>query len=288
MCNPLVSVIILTKNEEKNIGKCLSYLFNQTYKDFEVIVVDANSTDNTVKIAESYGVKIIKEEKSRGGYGYARNLGIKASNGDLICFLDADIFLKDPKTLEKAIKNMKKYRADILLGKVCFPNTIIGVYLSKAFGDKLTMEWGRYTAHNRFMLAKKEVLYEIGLYDESFVEGAEDLDLLYRMHLAGKRVVYDPEIRVFHNAGYTVQEWKKKAYRDGFTAAKFNMKYGINSRLVTSKVYPILASLYAGLFGIRKIGIKASLKLLWWNYILAKERQKGYLEGLKFSRGKKA
>jgi len=276
---PKLSVVILTKNEERNIGRCLEYLFNQTLKDFEVIVVDANSTDDTVKIAESYGCKILREERS-GGFGYARNLGIKESNADTILFLDADVFLEDPKLLERALKRFHEHKADILLAKLRFPNTILGTYLSRCFSDKLTKEWGTYTPHNRFMLARKESLYEIGLYDETFRESAEDVDLCYRAHILGKKVVYDPEIEVFHNAGYSLEEWLKKAYRDGFGAARFCMKYGLKSGLITLKLYPFLASLYGGIFGVRKLGLKG-LKLFLWNYRLAKERQRGFLEGLR-------
>jgi len=274
-----ISVVILTKNEGRNLDKCLFYLDKQTLKPLEIIVVDAKSSDNTIDVARAYGAKIIVEEKP-GGFGYARNLGIKHSKGQIILFLDADIFLLNPETLENAFRKLKKYEADVLLARVRFPNTVLGFYLSKCFGDKLGVNWGEYTPHNRFMLVKKNALYDVGLYDESFRFGGEDLDLLYKFHLAGKKVVYDPEIEVFHNAGYTIDEWRKKAYRDGFTAAKFKRKYGIENGIITSKFYPFLASLYAGWYGLRKLGIKG-LKLFLYNYMLAKIRKKGYLDGLR-------
>lgn len=276
-----ISVVILTKNEERNIGKCLFYLSKQTLKPLEIIVVDANSSDNTVNIARSYNARIIKENKRKGGFGYARNLGIRVSKGSLILFLDADIYLKDTEILSKALKRFREFEADALLAKVCFPNTPLGIYLSKCFGDKLGTRWGEYTPHNRFVLIKKSVLEEIGGYDETFREGGEDLDCFYRLHLAGKKVIYDPEIKVFHNAGYSLEEWKKKAYRDGFSFAKFTKKHGIKRNgIITRKFYPFLASLYAGVYCLSKIGIKGS-QCFVINYILAKERQRGYLDGLR-------
>jgi len=60
MENPTVSIIIKTYNEEKNIGNCLNIIFNQTYRDFEVIIVDSESGDDTLKIASKFPVTIIK------------------------------------------------------------------------------------------------------------------------------------------------------------------------------------------------------------------------------------
>ena len=80
--NKLVSIIIRTKNEENWISVCLDKIFKQNYKNFEVIIVDNNSTDNTVKRALEYNVKIVKIKKFLPGK--AINLGIKKSKGDII------------------------------------------------------------------------------------------------------------------------------------------------------------------------------------------------------------
>ena len=56
---PSVSIIIRTKNEERWIGTCLKEVFNQSYNDFEVIIIDNNSTDQTIKIAKSYPTQIL-------------------------------------------------------------------------------------------------------------------------------------------------------------------------------------------------------------------------------------
>ena len=75
--NKLVSIIIRTKNEENWISICLDKIFKQNYKNFEVIIVDNNSTDKTVKRALEYKVKIVKIIKFFPGK--AINLGIKKS-----------------------------------------------------------------------------------------------------------------------------------------------------------------------------------------------------------------
>ena len=83
-----VSVVILAYNEEKTIGKCLESLKNQEVKPDEIIIVDNNCTDNTVKVASKYPVRIIKEEKQ--GIIHARNKGFDEVKYDIIARCDAD------------------------------------------------------------------------------------------------------------------------------------------------------------------------------------------------------
>ena len=80
-----VSIIIRSKNEEKWIGLCLSMIFQQTYNDFEVILVDNDSTDKTVKKAKQWPIKLIKIKKFLPGD--AINKGIEASSGEIIVCL---------------------------------------------------------------------------------------------------------------------------------------------------------------------------------------------------------
>jgi glycosyltransferase involved in cell wall biosynthesis len=82
-----VSIIIRSKNEEKWIGLCLESIFSQSYQNFEVILVDNDSKDATVKKAENWPIKIIEIEKFLPGD--AINQGIDQSSGDLIVCLSA-------------------------------------------------------------------------------------------------------------------------------------------------------------------------------------------------------
>ena len=102
---PLVSIIIRTKNEEKWISICLDALNKQTYKNFEVIIVDNNSTDKTVKRALEYNVRIVKIKKFLPGK--AINLGIKKSKGDIIVCLSAHCIPVNNSWLKNLIKPLK-------------------------------------------------------------------------------------------------------------------------------------------------------------------------------------
>lgn len=86
--NPKISVVIPAFNEEKYLSRCLSSLKEQTFKDFEIIVVDNNSTDRTSQIAMEYGAKVIKEMQK--GTVFARETGFRLAKAPIIARTDAD------------------------------------------------------------------------------------------------------------------------------------------------------------------------------------------------------
>ncbi|MBU0929980.1 MAG: glycosyltransferase family 2 protein [Nanoarchaeota archaeon] len=99
---PLITIILPTYNNAKTIRECLNGIFMQDYKNFEVLLIDGGSTDDTLKIASEFKCKILNnsfriEER-------ARVQGIKESKGEILCFLDADNFLLDKEWLKKMIK----------------------------------------------------------------------------------------------------------------------------------------------------------------------------------------
>ncbi|MGD9690175.1 MAG: glycosyltransferase family 2 protein [Phycisphaerales bacterium] len=96
---PMFSVIIPTYNRERYIAGTLRSAFAQTFSDFEVIVVDDQSTDNTVEIARTFGDRVRVFEQRNSGPGAARNLGAKHAMGRYLAFLDSDD-LWFPWTLE--------------------------------------------------------------------------------------------------------------------------------------------------------------------------------------------
>ena len=100
------SIIIPTLNEEKYIGGILKDLSVQSYKDFEVIVVDSSINNHTVNIAESFNVKILKSSR---GTSVQRNLGARIAQGKYLIFIDADIRLFDSNFLKKVNSRQQKY-----------------------------------------------------------------------------------------------------------------------------------------------------------------------------------
>lgn len=113
---PLVSIIIPAKNEEKNIGKLLESLKKQVYPNFEIIVVDDQSTDNTSKIAERYGVKLIRiSERPTDFLGkpYACYVGYLNAEGEILVFVDADVRFEHPRVLNKIVSEILHFNGVI-------------------------------------------------------------------------------------------------------------------------------------------------------------------------------
>ncbi|MDQ7033251.1 MAG: glycosyltransferase family 2 protein, partial [Desulfonauticus sp.] len=109
---PLVSVVIPTYNRASLVKEAILSVINQNFKDWELLVVDDRSTDNTEDIVKSLAekdsrIKYLKNEFAKGPSG-ARNYGIKHSKGDLIAFLDSDDLWK-PWHLERGIYFLEKY-----------------------------------------------------------------------------------------------------------------------------------------------------------------------------------
>lgn len=104
-----VSIIIPMYNESRYIARCLDSLNNQTYKDFEIILIDDGSVDNTVEIASRYDVKILKQQ--HWWPGRARNRWAEWANWEIFVFVDADMYF-DSKYLENLIKPILEWKED--------------------------------------------------------------------------------------------------------------------------------------------------------------------------------
>lgn len=112
-----VSIVIPAYNSEKVINKCLDSILNQTYKNFEIIVVNDGSKDNTLKILKEYDKKydnITVLSKENGGQAQARNDGMKIAKGDFLMLVDSDDFLEEDY-LEIMVNKAIETNADLCI-----------------------------------------------------------------------------------------------------------------------------------------------------------------------------
>lgn len=102
---PKFSIIVPVYNVERYIGKCLSSIVKQTYKDYEIIVVNDGTKDNSMKVVQKYPVKIVNQKNQ--GLSVARNTGVKHATGEYLLFLDSDDYIEKDllKKIEKSLKN---------------------------------------------------------------------------------------------------------------------------------------------------------------------------------------
>ncbi len=104
---PTVSIVIPTFNRSHYLKMAIQSVLNQTYQDFEIVVVDDGSTDDTQKVASSFGDKVLYFYQSNQGSPIARNMGLKLAKGKYLALLDSDdLFL--PDRLERGVKALDR------------------------------------------------------------------------------------------------------------------------------------------------------------------------------------
>lgn len=114
----MVSLVVPVYNVEKYLNECVESLLAQTYKDYEIILVDDGSSDSSGKICDEYAEKyefISVVHKKNAGLGMARNSGMEAAKGDYVYFMDSDDYLL-PDTLEVLDKRLRETNADTCFG----------------------------------------------------------------------------------------------------------------------------------------------------------------------------
>ncbi len=115
------SFIVAIYNIEKYLDKCINSLINQTYRDFEILLIDDGSTDSCSEICKKYVEKdkrVRYFRKENGGQASARNLGIENATGDYIWFVDGDDYISE-EALEKLQNELSKKQYDILCFNAC-------------------------------------------------------------------------------------------------------------------------------------------------------------------------
>ncbi|PIR47966.1 hypothetical protein COV06_01025 [Candidatus Uhrbacteria bacterium CG10_big_fil_rev_8_21_14_0_10_50_16] len=167
-----VSIVIPAKNEETNIERLLTQLSEQSFKDFEVIVADAFSTDRTREIAKSLSAVIVD-----GGLpGAGRNLGAAVAKGDIFLFMDADAILRSDHFLQDTLSEMRHKQLDLAAIDVRPSDGNQLDRLTYRFYNAYTHLLGKHLPHavGTCMFAKRFVHEAIGGFDET-VTLAEDM-----------------------------------------------------------------------------------------------------------------
>ena len=179
--NYKISVVTVTKNSEKYLEENIQSLSNQTYRNFEHIIIDGASTDKTIKIIKKNSNKITKwiSEPDEGLY-FAMNKGIKLCTGDIIGILNSDDIYY-PEALSIVNRYFSKNKnLDFLFGSVHKHKLMHGY-----FPKKIKWTFGFYTAHSVGFFIKKKSQFNVGFYDTQYKYSA-DYDLFYKMIVKSK------------------------------------------------------------------------------------------------------
>ena len=197
-----ISIIIRTKNEERWIGHCLAMLEKQDCQDFEVILVDNESTDHTVEVAKRYNLaQVVNISKFKPGN--AINEGIRVSKGKYIVCLSAHCIPKNRQWLSKLRRNFDtEENVAGVYGRqlpVSFTDAVDKRDLLIVFGQDRRIQIKDYFFHNANSMFRREVWEKIP-FDED-VTNIEDRVWAKSVIDAGYHIIYDPDASVYHHHG---------------------------------------------------------------------------------------
>jgi len=221
MSMPLVSVIIVNWNGRHLLARCLESVFNQTFTDIEVILVDNGSTDDSAAYIDSEfpRVRLISLSKNRGFTG-GNNEGFRQSNGSFIVLLNNDAALKND-WLEYMLSVME---SDAGMGSCASKIMIDGTDMLDSAGDIFTTAFtgtklgelqkeSNYTKSRAVSgpcaaaaIYRRTMLEQIGFFDEDFFLNHEDTDLNMRAWFAGWRCQFVPAAVAYHKVSSSIGE----------------------------------------------------------------------------------
>ncbi len=214
----MISVVIPVHNAAACLGRCLGALKTSTYQDFECVVVDDGSTDDSAALAAASGARVIPTGGQRGP-AYARNRGVEACNGEIILFVDADVMVQ-PGTLTQAAKAFEENPAlDALIGSYdedpAEPNflsqykNLMHCFVHQRGKRRASTFWTGCGAIRRCVFEK------FGGFDEAYVRPSiEDIELGARLVRAGRTIELEPTLMVKHLKRWTLSGLLTSDIRD--------------------------------------------------------------------------
>ena len=183
---PFFSIITVVKNDEINVGKTIKSVVAQSLKDFEYIIIDGKSSDNTLKKIMIFKKKInfLISEKDKGIY-FAMNKGAKISSGKVILFVNSgDILTKNALKIikKKFIKNMN---IGFIFGTVKRHYTTGPIYKYGINEKRLLYNFDFATSHSTGFFIKKDIFKRMGYFNTNFKISA-DYDLYFKLIIKNK------------------------------------------------------------------------------------------------------
>jgi len=225
----LVSVIIPNRNGAGTIGTCLAAAQASRHANFEIIVVDDGSCDDSIEIIERYPCKLVRLEQ-HGGAARARNAGATHSRGQMLFFTDADCLLL-PDTLELAAATLALEGPNAIVGGTYTPAPSDGRFFSR-FQSVFINYFETRRAPAVDYVATHALAMDASVFrgGHGFAEDVrpilEDVEFSHRMRRAGCRLVMNPAIQVRHIFNYSLM----RSLRNAFVKSLYWTAYAFGNR----------------------------------------------------------
>jgi GT2 family glycosyltransferase len=283
------SVIISNYQGMEFLPQCLHHLTNQTYGNYEIIFVDAGSTDGSAEYVEKEFPQIKLIRCGRIGIGEAINVGILNSTGDIIIFdINTDEYVEQ-NWLEELINQLERFNYNIITGTT---RIIYGTNLIDEAGVNINLfgrakKLGHNKEINNFDFSKgpvdfvgspafhRKLLKHIGLVDEEYFIYGEDMDFCYRAKLAGVDTYCTPLARSYHHVRGTMgKNIKQLEYFLRRAYIRFHIIFSSPLKIILSLFYTCIflsfASFIGSISGTKQSAIYhekfiGRLKAIYWN-----------------------
>jgi glycosyltransferase involved in cell wall biosynthesis/GT2 family glycosyltransferase len=250
---PRVSVVINTYNRARHLETCLATLRRQTYRNFEVLVVNGPSTDNTAEVLSRFDGQIRVAETKERILGVSRNLGIDASASDLVAFIDDDA-IAEPHWLAELVKPFADPSVGAAGGLVYRMNGQDIEFANGIIDREAFVEWNRpqpgqhwtwkdghlNTVSGNNCIFRRNALEKIGGFDEAIEYYHDEADVVIRLAAEGLRTVHCPGAVVYHE-GATSQNRTGKYTLNWYVIAKNTVYCSLKNRAAEAAPWPAAA-----------------------------------------------
>lgn len=227
----MISVILPTYNMGKTIGSALESIYKNDFKDFELIIADDGSTDNTSEIVKGYPARYVLLENNNGA-AFARNRAAGLARGDILLFVDADMEIKEG-LLRYVDEQFRTTDYDVIAGAFSKEPKIKNIFL--LFISTLSnYNYSRssFVFSTHLAGVRKKVFDELSGFDERH-KGAvvEDYEFSQRLIAGGYKCKTDMKIEGYHNSDFTFYTLYRRMFRIGLLKAPIIIEYNKNPKI---------------------------------------------------------
>jgi rhamnosyltransferase len=222
----LASIIIPTRNEERNIGPCLDQVFGQRVDfPFEVMVIDSGSQDRTIEIVKRYPARLLQIAPGEFHHARTRNLGARASAGQFLVFLSGDAIPADQGWLRALVRNFQDPGVAAVYGRQVAkpdakPERVF--FMQQRYGTQRLVKSARRNMAGKYLLyqfsnvnaAIPKAVWEQIPFPED-INAYEDFSFATQVIQQGHVIVYEPEAAVFHSHNYRLLKSFQQYFDNG-------------------------------------------------------------------------
>lgn len=290
--SPLVSVLVVNYNNRSLLQKCLSSLFEQDYKNIEVIVVDNNSKDDSVSFIKNHfpNVKLVPN-KENSFFAKGNNIAYKESKGEIIFLLNNDAYV-EKDTIKKVVqyfiennnvgiiqnlilKDSPEKIIDSAGSMFSFTGFLVHNYHHSKIDSKLESR-KVFSGKGASLFIRREIIEKLGqIFDPTFVIYFEDSDLCWKSNIMGFETIFLSDAITYHKEGSSSSK-KDLGFID-FHSFKNRISSTITNLsfiylIIILPIHIFICIVLIVLFSPKNFHIsKAIIKAIYWNFINTKQ-----------------